>query len=159
MTKFLVLLFFVPLFWSQPKYQVQKIWLFSKTQYSGNVPKDADGKELKGYTTSLLCFLEVSKSHSSPAWQTAYFDANKYLVSMVPIAQDSVIAGSAKNTNTPIVIKAAPGTRLVQLNLTDQGNYKGAKTQGFVLEGILNKKHVHLKSNEPIIELSPVLMQ
>lgn len=107
----------------------------------------------------MLCFLEIGKSHSSPAWQTAYFDGHKYLVSTVSIVQNSVIVGSAKNTNTTIEIKAGPGTKLVQLNLTDQGNYKGAKTQGFVLEGILNKKHVYLKSNERVIELSPVLMQ
>lgn len=141
------------------KYQAQKIWLFSKTQYSGNAPVDRDGKALKGYVETLLCFLEVSKNKPSPIWQTAWYKGVKYSVNVLQINQDSVIIGRAKNLKNIVVIKPGAETTLIQLELTEQGNFKAPKETGFVLEGMLNNKQVHLTSGEPAVKLAPVLAQ
>jgi hypothetical protein len=141
------------------KYQGQEIWLFSRTQYSGNAPVDRDGKALKGYTENLSCFLEVSKNNPSPVWQTAWYNGAKYSVSVLQLNQDSVILGRAKDANTLVVIKPRPKTKLIQLELTEQGNFKAPKAAGFVLEGLLDKKQVYITSNKPAVELAPVLAQ
>jgi hypothetical protein len=141
------------------KYQAQKIWLFSRTQYSGNAPVDRDGKALKGYTETLSCFLEISKNKPSPAWQTAWYKGVKYSVNVLPANQDSVVIGRAKNSKNIVVIKPGAEKKLIQLELTEQGNFKAPKAAGFVLEGVLDKKQVHLTSDEPAVELAPVLMQ
>ena len=141
------------------KYQAQKVWLFSKTEYPGNAPAERDGKVLKGYTETLLCFLEVSKNKQAPAWQTAWYKGVKYAVNILQVNQDSVILSQAKNSTTTIVIKAHADTKLIQLELTAQGSSKALSTAGFVLEGLFNEKQVYLTSNEPAIELAPVLMQ
>lgn len=141
------------------KYQAQKVWLFSKTEYPGNAPAGRDGKVLKGYTETLLCFLEVSKNKQEPAWQTAWYKGVKYAVNILQVNQDSVILSQAKNSRTNIVIKPHADTKLIQLELTAQGSSKAPNTAGLVLEGLLNEKQVYLTSNEPAIELAPVLMQ
>ncbi|MEO6978088.1 MAG: hypothetical protein ABI113_06890 [Mucilaginibacter sp.] len=141
------------------KYQAQKVWLFSKTEYSGNAPVDKDGKTLKGYTETLLCFIEISKNKPSPAWQTAWHKGVKYSVNVLPVSQDSVILGRAKNSKINVVIKPGPDAKIIQLELTEQGNFKAPMAAGFVLEGVLDKKQVHLTSGEPAVELAPVLMQ
>ena len=141
------------------KYQGQKIWVFSKTQYMGNAPVDKDGKAAKGYIETLSCFVEISKNKPSPAWQTAWYKGVKYSVNTLPISQDSVIIGPTKNAKTPFVIKPAAETKLIQLELTEQGNFKAPKANGFVLEGVLNNKQVYITSDEPAVELAPVLMQ
>ena len=70
-----------------------------------------------------------------------------------------VVVGNEKNTHTAFLVKAGPRTKLVQLDLTLQENDKNVKDRSFVLEGIFNKKRAYLKSGEPVVELSPVLMQ
>ncbi|WP_157740578.1 hypothetical protein [Mucilaginibacter xinganensis] len=141
------------------KYQAQKIWLFSKTQYAGNAPVDRDGKALKSYTETLSCFMEVSKNKPSPAWQTAWYKGVKYSVNVLQVNQDSVIIGRSKNSKNIVVIKPGIETKLIQLEFTEQGNFKAPKVAGFILEGTLDKKQVHLTSNESAVELAPVLMQ
>ncbi|MCO5949744.1 hypothetical protein [Mucilaginibacter flavidus] len=141
------------------KYQGQKIWLFSKTQYMGNAPVDRDGKAVKGYTETLLCFIEISKNKQSPAWQTAWYKGVKYSVNILQVNQDSVIIGRIKNAKTTFVIKPGLETKLIRLELTEQGNFNAPKANGFVLEGILNNKQVYVTSDEPAVELAPVLMQ
>jgi len=94
-----------------------------------------------------------------PAWQTAWYKGIKYSAKVLEINQDSVIIGRVKNSNTPMVIKPGPGTKLIQLELTEQGNVKAPKANGFVLEGILNNKQVYLTFDNPAVELAPVLMQ
>jgi len=141
------------------KYHGQKVWLFSKTQYMGNAPVDRDGKAVKGYTETLSCFMEISKNKPSPAWQTAWYKGVKYSVNILQLNQDSVIIGRTKNAKTTFVIKPAPETKLIQLELAEQGNFKAPKANGFVLEGMLNNKQVYLTSDEPAIELAPALMQ
>jgi hypothetical protein len=141
------------------KYQGQKIWLFSRTQYSGNTPVDKDGKALKGYTETLSCFLEVSKNSPSPVWQTAWYNGTKYSVNVLQVNQDSVIIGPAKNSKKLIVIKPGAETKLIQLELTEQGNFDAPKAAGFVLQGLLDKKQVYLTSNKLAVELAPVLAQ
>jgi len=140
------------------KYPAQKIWLFSKLQYAGNVPVDRAGKAVKGYTEILSCFLEISKNKSSPTWQTAWYKGVKYSVNVIEVNQDSVIAGRAKNTNTPVIIKPGPESKLIRLELTELGNNNAPKAAGFVLAGALGKKQVYLTSDEPAVELAPVFM-
>jgi len=109
------------------KYQAQKIWLFSKTQYSGNAPVDRDGKALKGYTETLSCFIEINKNKPLPAWQTAWYKGVKYSVNVLQVNQDSVIIGRAKNAKNTIVIKPGAETKLIRLELTQQSNSKPQK--------------------------------
>jgi len=145
-------------FYSGPKYGVQKIWLFSKVQYFGNVPVNPNGNQLKGYQFTLTCYLKICKKLESPDWQTAYFNGNRYKVNILPITQDSVIVGTLKNTHSIIVIKDSSGTKLVQLILTKQTNIHNVIMVGFELEGTLNNNNVHLESNECVVELSPSIM-
>lgn len=159
MAKSLLLLLLISSSCLALKYQAQKVWLFSKTEYMGNAPADRDGKAVKGYTETLLCFIETGKHNPSPAWQAAWYKGARYSVKALPANQDSVIMGRAKNSKDNIVIKPGAGMQLVQLELKGQGNFKAPKANGFVLEGVLNNKQVYLTSDEPAVELAPVLMQ
>ncbi|ASU32660.1 hypothetical protein MuYL_0760 [Mucilaginibacter xinganensis] len=103
--------------------------------------------------------MEVSKNKPSPAWQTAWYKGVKYSVNVLQVNQDSVIIGRSKNSKNIVVIKPGIETKLIQLEFTEQGNFKAPKVAGFILEGTLDKKQVHLTSNESAVELAPVLMQ
>jgi len=145
-------------FYAAPKYGVQKIWLFSKVRYSGNVPRLANKKPADGAATTLVCYLKISKNIESPDWQTAYIYGNEYGVKILPVTQDSVIIGTAKDTHSAIVIKAGPDSKLVQLVLIQRGKIEKPEAWGFILDGTLNGKDVYIRSNEPMVELSPDLM-
>jgi hypothetical protein len=138
------------------KYHIKKIWLFSRTAYAGNVPKRPDGKLATGYTNTLLCFLEISKTEPTADWQTACFEGSKYEVSILQPNSDSVRIGTEKHTKKNIFIKASTGFKLVQLMMTLTEKDRADKCEGFILKGKLNDKHTCLKTNEPVIELSPV---
>ncbi len=137
---------------------IKKIWLFSKTQYSGNIPKSAAGQPSRGYTQRLIVYIEISKTDESPQWQSVYINDEKHVVNMLPVGADSVQMGPAKNSRVPIVLKAASGNKLVLLEVAANENINITSQITFELEGLLNKKQVHFKSNEPVVELSPALM-
>jgi hypothetical protein len=141
-----------------PKYHVKKIWLFSKIQYSGNVPRAAGGKVAAGSRNMLLCFAEVSKNEQTPDWQSARFKGGSYSVSTSPEALDSVAVGTDKNTRKPIIIKADADCKLIELKLTFASGDQNQTDESFALEGTFNKKHAVLKSADPVVELSPVFM-
>jgi hypothetical protein len=58
----------------------------------------------------------------------------------------------------PFIIKASGNDQLVQLVLTLKEDTGSTKEQGFVLEGVYNKKQAYLKTTAPAAELSPVFM-
>jgi hypothetical protein len=159
MAKSLLLFIFITSSCLTLKYQAQKVWLFSKTTYMGNAPANRDGKALNAHSETLSCFLETGSNSESPEWQTAWYKGVKYAVNVLQINQDSVIIGRAKNARNIIVIKPGQGIKLIQLQLTAQGDFKAPKAAGFVLAGVLNKKTVYLTSDEPPVELAPVLAQ
>ena len=159
MARSLLLILFVASSCLTLKYQAQKVWLFSKTTYMGNAPADRDGKALNAYSETLSCFLETGRNSENPEWQTAWYKSVKYAVNVLQVSQDSVIIGRAKNARNIIAIKPRQGMKLIQLQLTPQGDFKAPKAAGFVLEGVLGKKTVYLTSNELPVELAPVLAQ
>jgi hypothetical protein len=148
---------FIQMAFLSPKYHIKRVWLFSKTQYAGNVPALRGGQQPAGHTTTLLCFLEVSRGEKIPDWQWAWFKGNKYQVSMSPASQDSVAVGTKKNTNDIALAKAGPGCKLVELTLSLTGK-DTLKQDGFVLEGTFNKQPARLRSDEAAVELSSPLM-
>ena len=158
MMKVILLTFLLPFFCVPKEFHAQRVWLFSKTQYSGNVPRMPGGQQAKGYTSSLICFLEIKKGSTAPVWQSAYFNHIKYTIEAEPVNQDSVVIGTLKNTNTPAVVKTTAACRLIQLNLTEEDQGGKVETKVFTLKGKMNKTAVFLKSNEPVVELSPALM-
>lgn len=153
----LLILLLVPGYFSQ-LYNVQKIWLFSQAQYGGNVPVDKNGKQVQNYSLQLKCYIETGKNQQMANWQQAYLNGNKYKVTILPIDLDSVLVGIKINTRSPIFLKPNVHTKLVQLELTLVGRSGKSNKAKFELEGIINKKHVSFYSNEPLIELSPLLM-
>ncbi|MES2112431.1 MAG: hypothetical protein V4577_26980 [Bacteroidota bacterium] len=159
MAKSLLLMLFFTSACLTLKYQAQKVWLFSKTTYMGNAPADRDGKALNAYSETLSCFLETGSNSENPEWQTAWYKGVKYAVNVLQVNQDSVIIGRAKNAGNIIAIKPGRGMKLIQLQLTAQGDFKTPKAASFVLEGVLNKKTVYLTSDKPPVELAPVLAQ
>jgi hypothetical protein len=159
MLKTVAAVFLISVFCIQQQYNIKRVYLFSKTQYSGNVHRNVDGSMAKGYNKTLICFVEVDKDKPSPLWNTAYFDGYKYTVNIVPLNQDSVLVGNKINTHNAVVIKPITAGQLLQLGLTIGGKCKNPDTKSFVLEGTLNNKKVYYKTDEPVTELAPVLMQ
>jgi len=150
--------FFVQVAFLSPKYHIKRVWLFSRTQYAGNVPVLRGGQQPSGYTTTLVCFLEVSRGEKTPEWQSAWFRGNKYQVSMSHATQDSVAVGTKKNTDDMALAKAGPGCKLVELTLTLTGKDSVKREGEFVLEGTFNKQPARLRSDEAAVELSAPLM-
>jgi hypothetical protein len=159
MIKTIAAAFLISFFCVQQQYNIKRIYLFSKTQYQGNIHRNPDGSTGKGYNKILMCFIEVDKHKPAPDWHAAYFDGYKYTVNIVPLNQDSVLVGNSLNTHQTIVIKSITAGQLLQLGLTINEKCKNPDTKGFVLEGTLNNKRVYYKTDEPVIELAPVLMQ
>jgi hypothetical protein len=159
MMKVLLLAFLLPFFCTPKEFHAQRVWLFSKTQYSGNVPRMPGGQQAKGYTSSMICFLEIKKGSAAPVWQSAYFNHIKYTIEAYTVNQDSVVIGTLKNTNTPAVVKPAVECQVIGLMLKEEATVEKVETQVFTLKGKMNKTAVFLKSNEPVVELTPALMQ
>ncbi|MFI5141511.1 MAG: hypothetical protein ACHQII_04060 [Bacteroidia bacterium] len=158
MTKLLILALFMTFPLAPRQYHVQRIWVFSKTQYAGNIPRLPGGKQGAGFTNTLSCFLGISKNHAIPLWQTACFNGIKYAVKVSTVNQDSILVGTVKGSNAPVVVKPDADCELLQLTLTADRTCENPKPGEFVLEGELNKKHIHIKTTEPVIELAPALM-
>ena len=151
--------FLFSLLFSAPRYNVEKIWLFSRIRYQGNVPNEVVGKQLKGYANTLICIIQINKKRLCPTWQVAYYKGDKYSAEVLQVDQDSIIVGRKKNTNALMVIKAEPNSKLIQLSLTDSRTGKNFKKIGFSLYGMLDKKLVYVMSSDTVTELSPILMQ
>ncbi|BAU52153.1 hypothetical protein [Mucilaginibacter gotjawali] len=158
MIKVLWLSFLLSFYSLQGEYHVQKVWLFTKTQYNGNVPADRNGKHLQGKTTQLICYLKVSRKNESPVWETAFIDGNQYKVETVQAEQDTITAGTLKNTNMPVIIKTGRKSKITQLILTLRGKIEKPEACSFILTGTLNGKSVYIRSNESVAELTPDLM-
>lgn len=158
MVKVLLLSFSLAFFGVQAEYHVDKIWLFSKVQYPGNVPVNRDGKQLLVRSSKLICYIKLGRKKEAPDWQTAFICGNRYSVEAVPVTQDSIAVGALKNSSTYVTVKADTGARLVQLVFTKQGKIEKPEAWQFILNGTLNGKPVYLRSNDPIVELQPDLM-
>jgi len=158
MTKLLILALLMTFPVAPRQYHVQKIWVFSKKQYAGNIPRLPGGKQGPGFTNTLSCFLEISKNHATPLWQTVCFNGIKYAVKVSTVNQDSILVGTVNGSNVPALVKPGADCELLQLTLTADGTCENGKPGEFVIEGMLNKKHVHIKTTEPVIELAPALM-
>jgi hypothetical protein len=144
------------------QFHAEKVWLFSKKQYGGNTPIHKPGGQPKGPLTILLCFLEVKKGESVPTWNTATLNGNKFNVTTDEVTgamkQDSVVAGVLKDSQTPAVVRPHAGYWLISLSLMSEGADGKANDEPFILTGKIGKKEVILKSNEPVVELTPVMM-
>jgi hypothetical protein len=159
MVKTVAAAFLIAFFCVQQQYNIKRIYLFSKTQYSGNIHRNPDGSTGKGYNKTLMCFIDVDKDKPAPDWHAAYFDGYKYTVNIVPLNQDSVSVGNNINTHQTIVIKPVTAGHLLQLGLIVNEKCQNPGTKGFVLEGTLNNKRVYYKTDAPMTELAPVLTQ
>jgi len=142
----------------QGEYHVQKIWLFTQTQYSGNVPVNRNGAHLRSNPVLLICYLKISRKNKSPDWETAIIGGNKYMVASEQVNDDSVAVGTLKDTHLPVTIKACADSKLVRLTLTLPGKIEKSEAWQIQLKGTLNGKSVYIRSNEPTVELSPDLM-
>jgi len=158
MTKIFLLALLLPFFCTQQDFQIKKVWLFSKTEYSGNVPRMPGGQQLKGINKKLFGYVEVGKDQPMPKWQNAYFNGNSYSVVAVPLSQDSVAVGTDNKTKTAIVLVPANGDKIIQLMFTLKPADTVSKTNDLVLDGALNNKAVHLKPAGPVTELTPDMM-
>ena len=158
MMKVLLLSFLLCCYSLQGEYHVQKIWLFTKIQYSGNEPVNRDGKHLRNNPVLLICYLQISRKIKAPDWETAIIGSNKYKVEAEQVNGDSVAVGTLKDTNSAVVIKAGPDSKLIQLTLTLPGKMKKPEAWPFLLNGTLNRKPVYIRSNAPTVELAPDLM-
>jgi len=158
MMKVLLLLFFLSFSCAQTEYHVKKIWLFSKTQYTGTVPVNRNGKQLQTHPVKIICYLKISSKNELPDWQTAFVYGNQYSIDAELPNRDSVAVGTLKNSNSVVTIKAGAGFALLKLMFTPQGKIEKPEAWQFILNGTLNGKPVYIRSNDPIVELSPDLM-
>jgi len=156
--KVLWLSFLLSFYSLQGEYHVQKIWLFTKTQYPGNVPINKDRKHLRSNPILLICYLKVSRKIKSPDWETAVIGGNRYKVETEQVNEDSVTVGALKTTNSPVIITAGPDSKLVQLTLMLPGEIAKPEAWSFILNGTLNGKPVYIRSSEPAVGLAPVFM-
>jgi hypothetical protein len=158
MIKVLPLAFLFSFFCIQTEYHVEKIWLFSKTQYTGAVPVNRNGKQLQTRSAKIICYLKISSKNELPDWQTAFVYGNRYSIDAVLINQDSVSVGTLKNSNSVVTIKAGTGFTLLQLIFTPQGKIEKPEAWQFILNGTLHDKEIYIRSNERMVELTPDLM-
>ena len=156
--KVLLFAFLLPFFCGQTEFHVEKVWLFSKRQYTGNVPTGAPGKQLKGPSYLILCFLEIKKGAQTPVWETAYLGGNKFSVKEEPMNQDSIVTGTIKDSKTMAVIRPDRDCQIIHLILTGESGDVKTKNDGFTVKGKMGNQDVVLKSKEPVVELSPDLM-
>jgi len=158
MMKVFLFALLLPMCSVQQEYHPEKIWLFSKVEYTGNIPADRNGKHLQNRPVKLFCYLKVSKKIKAPDWQTALIYGNQYSVEVMPVTEDSVAVGTLKDSQSAVTIKADSGSKLVQLVFTLQGKIEKPEAWQFILNGTLNGKSVYIRSNEPMVELSPDMM-
>jgi len=121
------------------------------------IPKTRPGMPQVGPTTIYLFFVEVAKDARTADWQSVSIKGNKYAVSVVAVKEDSVFVGTEKTTKAPIWLKPAPGNKLIKLEPTPASEPVAADS-GVFLEGVADKKRVTFKYDQPIVQLSPVLM-
>jgi hypothetical protein len=159
MTKVLLLTGVCWLFLSAGQFKAEKVWLFSKKQYPGNVPSHVPGGQPKGPSTVLLCFLEIKKGEPVPTWSTGNFNGIKFNVTTQEVTEtmnsDAVVAGTLKDFKTAAVIKPDAGYQLIRLSLTSDGADGKSNDEAFSLAGKIGKKELVLKSKEPVVELAP----
>ena len=162
MTKILLLTGLYWIFCGAGQFKAEKVWLFSKKQYGGNTPIRKPGEQPKGPLTMLLCFLEVKKGEPVPTWNTANLNGAKFNVTADEVTEttkrDSVVAGVLKDSQTAAVVKPHAGYWLISLSLVSDGADGKGNDEPFILTGKIGKKEVILKSNEPVVELTPVMM-
>ncbi len=158
MTKIFLLTLWLSFFGVQPDYQIKKTWLFSKTEYSGNVPRLPGGKQVSGIKKTLLFYIETGKDQSLPQWQTAYFNGSSYEVTTLESRQDSVAVGIDKNAKRPVVLKPATGDKIVQLKMTLTATQSVVENDGFVLSGMFKKSAVTMRTDRLPVELVPDMM-
>ena len=157
MMKVLSLLFCLSFFCVQTEYHVEKIWLFSKTQNTGTVPVNRNGKQLQTRSVKIICYLKISSKNELPDWQTAFVNGNQYSVDAALLNRDSLAVGTLKNSNSVIAVKAGAGFALLELIFTPQGKIEKPEAWRFILNGTLDGKPICIRSNDPIVELSPDL--
>jgi hypothetical protein len=139
------------------QYQIKKAWVFSEVRNPGMIPKMQPGMPQVGPTTIYLCFVEVAKDARTADWQSVSIKGNKYAVTAVAVKEDSVFVGTEKTTKAPIWLKPTAGNKLIKLEQTPTNEAAAADTCIF-LEGVADKKRMTFKYDQPIIQLSPVLM-
>jgi hypothetical protein len=159
MVKVLLLTCFCWLFYDSGQFKAEKVWLFSKKQYTGNVPVRVPGGQPKGPLTIVLCFMELKKGDPVPTWNKGNFNGSKFNVTTQEVTetmnQDSVIAGTLKDYKTPAIIKPDTGYQLIRLSLLSEGADGNANDEVFTLTGKIGKRELVLKSKEPVVELAP----
>jgi hypothetical protein len=144
---------------AEQDYLVKKIWLFSQTVYNGNVSKSPNGGHGKGNSKKMLCYVEVFSDKPMPQWQTAIIYGQQYAVQVVPVNQDSVAVGVLKKTNSPVVIKAGTGSKLVQLVLTNPVKTENTSAWPVILSGgTPHGTTAYTWSKEPVVELADEMM-
>jgi hypothetical protein len=162
MTKLLLLTGLYLVFCGSGQFKAEKVWLFSKKQYPGNVPSRVPGGQPVAPSTVVICFLEIKKDETVPTWNTACLNGSKFNVTTQEVTptmnQDSIVAGTLKDYKTPAIIKPDAGYQLIRLSLTSVGTDGKANDEAFTLTGKIGKKEMVLKSKEPVVELAPDMM-
>jgi len=158
MVKGLLLTVICLFFCGASQFHAEKVWLFSKKQYGGNVPVRIPGQPPKGPTSLLLCFLEFKKGDPVPVWDSAHLNGGKFKIVTQSVSQDSVVAGTLQDTKIQAVIKPHAGYQVINLLLEREGDDGKAKDERFTLKGHSGTREQVLQSKEPVVELTPDLM-
>lgn len=162
MMKVLLLAYSLWFFCGTSQFHTERVWLFSKKQYGGNVPVRAPGQQPKGPQILLFCFLEIKKGEAVPDWNTAYFNGGKFSVVteevLYPVNRDSIIVGTVKDTKMPARIKPDTGCRVIHLTFIRESDDGKARDENLTLQGHIGKKDLEIKSKESVVELTPDMM-
>ena len=138
---------------SQTKYGIKKIYAFSAERLPGNIPVDAQGNSLyKGPDTLNTIYIETSGKDIQ--WNSAWKNGKMYSINAMLIIGLPYEAGIKKSNNQKVLISAAPGSKLWQLELVPaEGKKKSpvkARPGEIILEGIYKGKKIIQKIDKQV---------
>lgn len=115
---YIILLSFFSITSLNAQYGIVKNYLFTQTNFAGNIAVDEHGKQLTpGVTTSVFIYIK-SKSTKIPLFKTASINGKTYLVEMSKLKDKVFLVGQNETNQEPIRINVADSFSLYQLILS-----------------------------------------
>jgi hypothetical protein len=113
---FIILLCFFSLTSLHAQYGIVKTYLFTQTNFAGNIAVDEYGKQLTpGVTTAVFIYI---KSKKIPLFKTATINGKTYSVEIIKLKDKVILVGENETNQEPIQINVEESFSIYQLILT-----------------------------------------
>ena len=113
---FIILLCFFSLTSLHAQYGIVKTYLFTQTNFAGNIAVDEHGKQLTpGVTTAVFIYI---KSKKIPLFKTATLNGKTYSVETIKLKDKVILVGENETNQEPIQINVEESFSIYQLILT-----------------------------------------